>query len=124
VSSRIKTPWQSVACGTALLKTRFRTLRAGHFRHMSGGLYEIRFPNGEFEIAYTQKHPPDIGDTLQRRGELWRVVSKTIKAPLALRVEPAEEPGGRLVSRAQVRSAACDPRQRHTRAVDSETPLS
>ncbi len=72
----------------------FRLPPIGHFAHMPGRLYEIRFPNGDFEIdAFTQKPPPEIGETLHRRGELWRVVSKSSEAPFVVQVEPVADLG-------------------------------
>jgi len=36
---------------------------------MPGRLFEIRYPNGDFEMsAFTQQRPPEIGETLRRRG--------------------------------------------------------
>jgi hypothetical protein len=40
---------------------------------MPGRLFEIRYPNGDFEMsAFTQQPPPEIGETLRRKGKLWR----------------------------------------------------
>ena len=59
---------------------------------MPGRLFEIRYPNGDFEMnAFTQKPPPKIGETLRRRGKLWRVVSKTTYEPFVVQVEPVPE---------------------------------
>ena len=45
---------------------------------MPGRIYEIRFPNGDFEIdAGSQNPPPAVGDTIRRRGQLWRVTAKS-----------------------------------------------
>ena len=61
---------------------------------MPGRLFEIRFPNGDFEMdAFTQQAPPAIGETLRRRGKLWRVVSKTLEEPFVVRVEPVPDRG-------------------------------
>ena len=69
---------------------------------MPGRLFEIRYPNGDFEMsAFTEQRPPEIGETLRRRGKLWRVVSKTNYEPFVLRVEPA--PDGVNALRAQPR---------------------
>jgi hypothetical protein len=43
--------------------------------------------------AFTQQPPPEIGETLRRRGQLWRVVSKTFDEPFIVRVEPAPDRG-------------------------------
>jgi len=59
-----------------------------------GRLFEIRYPNGDFEMdAFTQQPPPEIGETLRRRGQLWRVVSKTFDEPFIVRVEPVPDRG-------------------------------
>jgi hypothetical protein len=61
---------------------------------MPGRLFEIRYPDGDFEIdAFTQQPPPSIGETLRRRGKLWRVVSKTTYEPFVMRVEPVPDRG-------------------------------
>ena len=61
---------------------------------MPGRLFEIRYPNGDFEMdAFTQQPPPEIGETLRRRGQLWRVVSKTFDEPFIVRVEPVPDRG-------------------------------
>jgi hypothetical protein len=61
---------------------------------MPGRLFEIRYPNGDFEMdALTQQPPPEIGETLRRRGQLWRVVSKTFDEPFIVRVEPVPDRG-------------------------------
>ncbi len=61
---------------------------------MPGCLFEIRYPNGDFEMsAFTQQRPPEIGETLRRRGKLWKVVSKTNHEPFVMRVEPLPDRG-------------------------------
>ena len=61
---------------------------------MPGRLFEIRSPNGDFEMsAVTQQRPTEIGETLHRSGRLWRVVSKTSYEPFVMRVEPVPERG-------------------------------
>ena len=69
---------------------------------MPGRLFEIRYPNGDFEMsAFTQQRPPEIGETLRRRGKLWRVVSKTNDEPFVMRVEPV--PDRRNAARSEAR---------------------
>jgi hypothetical protein len=61
---------------------------------MPGSLFEIRYPDGDFEMdAFTQQPPPQIGETLRRRGKLWRVVSKTTYEPFVVQVEPVPDQG-------------------------------
>ena len=72
----------------------FRASGVGNAAHMPGRLFEIRYPNGDFEMdAFTQQPPPEIGETLRRRGQLWRVVSKTFDEPFIVRVEPVSDRG-------------------------------
>jgi acyl dehydratase len=59
---------------------------------MPGRLFEIRFPNGDFEVdASRQKAPPAIGETLRLRGKLWRVAERREGPPVTVRVEAVEE---------------------------------
>jgi hypothetical protein len=61
---------------------------------MPGRLFEIRYPNGDYEMdAFTQQAPPDVGETLRRRGRLWRVVSRTTYEPFVVQVQPVPERG-------------------------------
>jgi hypothetical protein len=58
---------------------------------MPGRSYEVIFPNGEFEIdASGQRPPPAVGETIRRRGKLWRVTATTGVRPVIVRVELAE----------------------------------
>jgi len=60
---------------------------------MPGRSFEIRFPDGDFEIdAGTQRPPPDVGDTLRRRGKLWRVTARSDRPQVILRVRRLDEP--------------------------------
>lgn len=51
-------------------------LRAQHLRAESARQralrYELRFPDGDFELGITS-HPPEVGDLLSRRRQRWRV---------------------------------------------------
>jgi hypothetical protein len=48
-----------------------------HVTSIPGRSFEIRFPDGDFEIdAGTRRPPPDVGDTLRRRGKLWKVTEE------------------------------------------------
>jgi hypothetical protein len=54
---------------------------------MPGRLVEIRYPDNYFEIeARTENPPPALGDTLHRRGKLWRVTARTEGPPVSLHV--------------------------------------
>jgi hypothetical protein len=70
----------------------FRVPAFGHVAAMPGRVYEIRYPNGDFEFdAFTQQPPPGVGETLRRRGKFWTVTARTEGTTVILRVEPAEE---------------------------------
>ena len=72
----------------------FRVVRTGHVAAMPGRLYEIRFPNGDFEMSASRQHPPPaVGDVIDRRGTLWKVVSRTFDEPFVVRVEPVPDRG-------------------------------
>ena len=59
---------------------------------MPGRLFEIRYPDNYFEFdARTNTPPPEVGDTLRRRGKLWKVTSTTDDTPVIVRVEVVEE---------------------------------
>lgn len=59
---------------------------------MPGRLFEIRYPDNYFEFdARTGAPPPKVGDTLRRRGRLWKVTSRTDDIPVIVEVAPAEE---------------------------------
>jgi hypothetical protein len=64
-----------------------------------GRLYEIRFPDGAFEVDASLQHPPPaVGDTIRRKGKVWKVVSATSdRAPVVVRVELAEQPEGGML---------------------------
>ena len=58
---------------------------------MPGRSFQIIYPNGDFEIDASGQHaPPDVGDTIRRKGKLWRVTQATGARPIILRVEPAD----------------------------------
>jgi hypothetical protein len=59
---------------------------------MPGRSFEIRFPNGDFEIDAAEYPPPTVGDTIRRRGQFWRVTARSRGAPIVVRVEPAPDP--------------------------------
>jgi hypothetical protein len=61
---------------------------------MAARAFVIRFPNGDFEYAVSRRATPSVGDTLRRRGLLWRVIRQVRNSVLEVHVEPAEE-GGR-----------------------------
>jgi len=59
---------------------------------MPGRSFEIRFPDGTFEIGASNEHPPpEIGDTIRRRGELWRVTARRNGALVIVRVALVEK---------------------------------
>jgi hypothetical protein len=54
--------------------------------------FVIRFPNGDYEYDVTRRAIPTIGDTLHRRGQLWRVASIMEEQPTSVHVERVEGP--------------------------------
>jgi len=59
---------------------------------MPGRSFEIRFPDGTFEIGASNEHPPpEIGDTIRRRGKLWRVTARRDGMPVLVRVALVEK---------------------------------
>jgi hypothetical protein len=74
------------------LRKRFHPFPAGHLTSIPGRSFEIRFPDGDFEIdAGTQRPPPDVGDTLRRRDKLWKVTARSDLPRVTVRVERLEE---------------------------------
>jgi hypothetical protein len=65
---------------------------------MPGRSFEIRYPNGDFEIDAAPYPPPAVGDAIRRKGQLWRVTARTEGKPVVVRVELAEA-GSKHISR-------------------------
>jgi len=64
---------------------------SGISTQMPGRLVEIRYPDNYFELeAKTESPPPAVGDTLHRRGRLWKVTSRAEGPPVILRVEAVD----------------------------------
>jgi hypothetical protein len=60
---------------------------------MPGRSYEIRFPDGDYEIdAVAQRPPPAVGETLRRKGQLWKVTTRSDGPPVTMRVELVSDP--------------------------------
>ncbi len=59
---------------------------------MPGRSFEIRFPDGTFEVDANNQHPPPkVGDTIRRVGQLWRVIDRRDGTPVVVRVAPVEK---------------------------------
>lgn len=58
---------------------------------MLGRIFTVRYPNGDFEIDASQDPPPSLGDTIRRKGKLWRVTATTDGKPVVMRVVLADE---------------------------------
>jgi len=60
-----------------------------------GRIYEVRFPNGDFELdAGSQNPPPSVGDTIRRRGQLWTVTERSeAQQRIVVRVTPHPDKG-------------------------------
>jgi hypothetical protein len=55
---------------------------------MRSKVFEIRYPDGDFEIAATQVHRlPVAGDRLRRKNRLWRVTYTEGRRPVLVHVE-------------------------------------
>jgi len=70
--------------------------------------FEIRYPDGDFEIDYTRRPLPAVGETIQRENRVWEVTRREDRdaeggGAVFVYVEPAETPRG------EDRSAAGDP---------------
>ena len=72
---------------------RFAVRVPGHPITVPGRSFEIRFPDGSFEIDASGQHPPPgVGEKIRRSGRKWRVIARTDGQPVILDVEDAEEP--------------------------------
>jgi hypothetical protein len=66
---------------------------------MPGRSFEIRFPNGDFEVdASGQRPPPEVGETIRRNGKLWKVTARRDARPVIVQVELVEEPAKSISS--------------------------
>ena len=58
---------------------------------MRSEVFEIRYPDGDFEIAATQIHSlPVAGDQFRRKDRLWRVTYTEGRRPVLVHVELVE----------------------------------
>jgi hypothetical protein len=64
--------------------------------------YEIRFPDGTFEVHVSQRPPPEVGDMIRRNGKVWRVKARRDDKPFRPWVEVAEQPAERISDQASV----------------------
>ena len=64
-------------------------------------VFEIRYPDGDFEIAATEIHRvPAAGDRLRRKGCVWRVTRTEGRNPVLVYVDlPGRRSGTRVRSR-------------------------
>jgi hypothetical protein len=51
----------------------------------------IHFPDGDFEYDFTRQSLPEIGDTVQRKGQRWRVTRLAGNGVLTAYVERVEQ---------------------------------
>jgi hypothetical protein len=57
--------------------------------------FTIHFPDGDFELdARTELPPPAVGETLRRKGHLWKVTARSEGPPVMLRVEQVMQSDG------------------------------
>jgi hypothetical protein len=59
---------------------------------MPSRAFVVRFPNGDFEYQVRPGAAPEVGDTMRRRGALWRVTTRNSRdAVLTVHVEAVDE---------------------------------
>jgi hypothetical protein len=59
---------------------------------MPSRAFVVRFPNGDFEYEVRSRAAPEVGDTMRRRGALWRVTTRDARdAVLTVHVEAVDE---------------------------------
>jgi hypothetical protein len=59
---------------------------------MRSEVFEIRYPDGDFEMAATQIHGvPVAGDRFRRKNRLWQVTYTEGRRPVLIHVEPVDE---------------------------------
>ena len=50
--------------------------------------FVVRFPNGDFEYEVGSRDAPEVGETMRRRGALWKVMTRDVQdAVLTIHVE-------------------------------------
>jgi hypothetical protein len=64
--------------------------------------FEIRYPDGDFEVDYTVRSPV-VGDTIWRKGRPWKVTHMTSGWPVVAYVELAADRAGELEHEGRVR---------------------
>jgi hypothetical protein len=59
---------------------------------MPSRAFVVRFPNGDFEYEVRSRDAPEVGETLRRRGALWKVMTlDTRQAVVTVNVEAVDE---------------------------------
>ena len=53
--------------------------------------FEIRYPDGDYEVNSTSLTFPAVGQTLVRKGVVWRVTRTQGSDPVFVYVEPAHD---------------------------------
>jgi hypothetical protein len=53
---------------------------------MPARAFVIRFPNGDFEYDFTRLAVPVVGETVRKKGLLWRVTRITQDRPVTVHV--------------------------------------
>lgn len=56
---------------------------------MAPDRFEIRYPDGDYEIVAAERTPPAIGETIRHKGQLWKVTSTTDGRSVVVHVELA-----------------------------------
>ena len=59
---------------------------------MPSRAFVVRFPNGDFEYDVRSRAAPEVGETMRRRGALWKVMTlDTRQAVVTVNVEAVDE---------------------------------
>ena len=59
---------------------------------MPSRAFVVRFPNGDFEYEVRSRDAPEVGETMRRRGALWKVTTRdTRDVVVTIYVEAVDE---------------------------------
>lgn len=54
---------------------------------MATDRFEIRYPDGDYEIVAAERSPPAVGETIRHKGQLWKVTATTDGGSVVVHVE-------------------------------------
>jgi hypothetical protein len=59
---------------------------------MPSRAFVVRFPNGDFEYDVRSRDAPEVGETMRRRGALWKVTTRDARdVVVTIHVEALDE---------------------------------